>query len=125
MVTEAEMLERISLGMGDLESVVAESSGPARLYSLPEAPGRIGGIAAMSNHFCATCNRIRVTADGRLRPCLLSDNEFDLKKALLSGADFSGIAEIVRQAVAGKSPEHDMACNAERKCTRMMSTIGG
>ncbi len=125
VVTEAEMLERISEGMGNLESVVSESSGPARLHRLPGAPGKIGVIAAMSNHFCATCNRIRVTADGCLRPCLLSDNEFDLKKVLRGGGDFSGIAEIVQQAVAGKSAEHDMACNAERKCTRMMSTIGG
>ncbi len=125
VVTEEEMLERISLGIGSLESVVAESSGPARLYRLSEAPGRIGVIAAMSNHFCATCNRIRVTADGRLRPCLLSDTEFDLKKVLRTGGDFFGIAEIVRKAVAAKSAEHDMACNAERKCTRMMSTIGG
>ena len=71
VVTEAEMLERISEGMGNLESVVSESSGPARLHRLPGAPGKIGVIAAMSNHFCATCNRIRVTADGCLRPCLL------------------------------------------------------
>ncbi len=125
VVTEAEMLERISQGMGQLESVVSESSGPARLYRLPEAPGRIGVIAAMSNHFCATCNRIRVTADGLLRPCLLSDEEFDLKKVLHGGGDFSEIVEIVRQAVAAKSAEHEMVCNAERKCTRMMSTIGG
>lgn len=125
VVTEAEILERISSALGKLESVVAQSSGPARLFSLPEAPGRIGVIAAMSNHFCATCNRIRVTADGLLRPCLLSDNEFNLKKVLQGSDDYAGIADIVRQAVAAKAPEHEMACNAERKCTRMMSTIGG
>jgi len=125
VVTEAEILQQISHDMGQLESVASESSGPARLYRLPGAPGRIGVIAAMSNHFCATCNRIRVTADGLLRPCLLSDEEFDLRNVLHGGGEFSEIAEIVRQAVASKSAEHEMACNAERKCTRIMSTIGG
>ncbi|MBN2808469.1 MAG: GTP 3',8-cyclase MoaA [Deltaproteobacteria bacterium] len=125
VVTEAEMLERIAAGLGRLEPVAAASSGPARLYRIAGAPGRIGVIAAMSNHFCATCNRIRVTADGRLRPCLLSDNEFDLKGVLHGGGDFAKIAALVRQAVAGKSAAHEMACNAERKCARMMSTIGG
>ncbi len=125
VVTGAQIIEQISVEMGELESVVTESSGPARLYRLPGAPGRIGVITAMSNHFCATCNRIRVTADGRLRPCLLSDNEFDLKKVLRAGGDFSEIAKIVQQAVASKSAEHDMVCNAERKCARLMSTIGG
>ena len=125
VVTGAQMLEQISADLGKLEPVVAESGGPARLYRLSGAPGRIGVITAMSSHFCATCNRIRVTADGRLRPCLLSDNEYDLKKVLRDGGDSLALAELVRQAVAGKSAEHDMACNAERKCTRLMSTIGG
>ncbi|MCD6293067.1 MAG: GTP 3',8-cyclase MoaA, partial [Deltaproteobacteria bacterium] len=71
------------------------------------------------------CNRIRVTADGRLRPCLLSDNEYDLRKVLRSGGGFLEIGELVRQAVASKSAEHEMACNIERKCARTMSTIGG
>ncbi len=125
VVTGAQMLARISENLGELEPVVAESGGPARLYRLPGAPGRIGVITAMSNHFCATCNRIRITADGRLRPCLLSDNEFDLKKVLRADGDPLEIVELVRQAVAGKSSEHGMSCNAERKCTRLMSTIGG
>ncbi len=125
VVTGAQIMERISADLGELVPVVTESGGPARLYRLPGAPGRIGVITAMSSHFCATCNRIRVTADGRLRPCLLSDNEYDLKKVLRAGGDSLEIGEIVRQAVAGKLAEHDMACNAERKCTRLMSTIGG
>ena len=125
VVTGEQMLEQISENLGELEPVAAESGGPARLYRLPGASGRIGVITAMSNHFCATCNRIRVTADGLLRPCLLSDNEYDLKKVLRSGGDFAEIGELVRQAVASKSAEHEMACNIERKCARMMSTIGG
>ncbi|MEA3348951.1 MAG: GTP 3',8-cyclase MoaA [Pseudomonadota bacterium] len=125
VVTGAQMLARISENLGELEPVVAESGGPARLYRLPEALGKIGVITAMSNHFCATCNRIRITADGRLRPCLLSDNEFDLKKVLRADGNPLDIVGLVRQAVSEKSSEHGMSCNAERKCTRLMSTIGG
>ena len=125
VVTAAEILERITSGLGALSEVPVAPGSPARLYRLPEAPGRIGVIAAMSNHFCAACNRIRVTADGRLRPCLLSDNEFDLKFLLRSGAGSEEIVALVQRAVASKAAFHGLSCNAERKCTRQMATIGG
>ncbi len=125
MVSGAQIIKAISSEIAGLEPVVAEFGGPARLYRLPGAPGRIGVITAMSSHFCDSCNRIRVTADGRLRACLLSDNEFDLKEALRADADPSRIAEVVRLAVAAKSAEHGLSCNATRKCARVMSTIGG
>ncbi|MBN2705475.1 MAG: GTP 3',8-cyclase MoaA [Deltaproteobacteria bacterium] len=125
VVTGARILERISRDYGPPEEVPAESGGPARLYRLSGSQGRIGVITPLSNHFCAACNRIRITADGRLRPCLLSDNEYDLKKVLRSGGDEAAIAALFRQAVASKSAEHALVCNAERKCTRLMSTIGG
>ncbi len=125
MVTGAEVLSLISADLGRLEAVAAAPGSPARLYRLDRALGRIGVIAAMSEHFCASCNRIRVTADGRLRPCLLSDREFDLKGLLRRGAGDDEIAALVRRAVAGKSVAHAMSCNAERKCARVMATIGG
>ncbi|MCK5914843.1 MAG: GTP 3',8-cyclase MoaA, partial [Deltaproteobacteria bacterium] len=125
MVSGAQIIEQISTQMADLEPVVSGLGGPARLYRLPGAPGKIGVITAMSSHFCDSCNRIRVTADGHLRACLLSDNEFDLREALRAGEDPEKIVEIVRLAVAAKSAEHGLACNATRKCTRVMSTIGG
>ena len=121
MVSGDQIIEQISTEIAGLEPVVTELGGPARLYRLPGAPGKIGVITAMSNHFCDSCNRIRVTADGHLRACLLSDKEFPLRV----GEDPEKIAEIVRLAVASKSAEHGLACNSERKCARVMSTIGG
>ena len=125
VVTGAEILERVAAACGRLEAVAAAPGSPARLFQLAGAPGRIGVISAMSDHFCATCNRIRVTADGRLRPCLLADREFDLKELLRGNAGPEEIAALVRRAVAGKSASHTLSCNAERKCARVMATIGG
>jgi cyclic pyranopterin phosphate synthase len=125
VVTGAEILDQIRRGCGRLETEAAAPGSPARLFRLAQAPGRIGVIAAMSDHFCAACNRIRVTADGRLRPCLLADREFDLKGLLRGGAPADEIAALVRRAVAGKSAAHALSCNAERKCARVMATIGG
>ncbi|MCD6268652.1 MAG: GTP 3',8-cyclase MoaA [Deltaproteobacteria bacterium] len=125
MVSGDQIIEQISTEIAGLEPVVSEFGGPARLYRLPGAPGKIGVITAMSNHFCDSCNRIRVTADGHLRACLLSDKEFPLREVLRAGGDPEKIAEMVRLAVASKSAEHGLACNSERKCARVMSTIGG
>ncbi len=125
MVTGAQIIEHIESKTATLEPVTAELGGPARLYCLPGAPGKIGVITAMSNHFCDSCNRIRITADGHLRACLLSDNEYDLREVLRAGGNPEKIAEIVRSAVASKAAEHGLACNSERKCARVMSTIGG
>ena len=125
MVSGARILEKIATEIADLEPVIAKLGGPARLYRLPGAPGKIGVITAMSSHFCDSCNRIRVTSDGRLRACLLSDAEFDLREVLRRGEDPAKIIEVVRAAVAAKSAEHGLSCNAKRKCARVMSTIGG
>lgn len=125
MVSGTQILEKISTEITELEPVISEFGGPARLYCLPGAPGRIGVITAMSSHFCDSCNRIRVTSDGRLRACLLSDDEFDLREVLRRGEAPERIIEVVRSAVAAKSAEHGLACNAKRKCARVMSTIGG
>ena len=125
MVSGAQILEKISTEIADLEPVVTKLGGPARLYRLPDALGKIGVITAMSSHFCDSCNRIRVTSDGRLRACLLSDNEFDLREVLRRGEDPEKIIAVVRSAVAAKSAEHGLSCNAKRKCARVMSTIGG
>lgn len=76
--------------------------GPATMFHLSGARGRIGVIDPVTGHFCGACNRLRLTARGALRPCLLSSNEIDLKSALRSGADRTLIAEIIRNAVHSK-----------------------
>lgn len=70
-----------------LRPVISNWGGPARVYQWEGAPGKIGFISPLSEHFCAKCNRFRITADGKLRTCLFSDNEIDLKPYLREKPD--------------------------------------
>lgn len=126
LVTGDEILERISALYGDLSLIPDDpGAGPARLYQLADGLGKVGVITALSNHFCDDCNRIRVTADGRLRPCLLADREYDLRRLLRADATDDEIAAVVRLALVDKGSGHGLSCNAERKCARPMASIGG
>jgi GTP 3',8-cyclase len=90
-----EVGELAPLGRGPLD-------GPATMFMLKAAKGRIGIIDPVTGHFCGTCNRLRLTARGTLRPCLLSPREIDLKPALRRGASREELTEIIRQAVIAK-----------------------
>ena len=96
--------------------------GPARRFRLDGAKGEIGLISPMTNHFCATCNRLRLTADGHLRPCLLSDVTVNLKDALRGSADDATLAALFRHAAGIKGKRHDLSANGVQD---MMSSIGG
>ncbi|MDY0361864.1 MAG: GTP 3',8-cyclase MoaA [Desulforegulaceae bacterium] len=96
-------------------------SGPASMYKIKNSKGQIGFIHAMTSHFCADCNRIRLTADGKIRPCLLEDNFFDLKTLLRNGADDKKIIELINKALLQKASAHEFMPNVK---TRMVS-IGG
>jgi len=100
--------------------------GPSRRFKFPSARGEIGLIGAVSEHFCDTCNRLRLTADGKIRPCLLSDEEWDLKGLLRKGASQRDLVEALGNAVAHKPRRHHMenAC-ADDGCLRSMWSIGG
>jgi len=100
-------------------------NGPARYYRLPGAKGTIGFISPMTEHFCNTCNRLRLTADGHLRPCLLNDEELDLKEALRnsSGSD-NELLHLIQQAVATKRERHHLNEGIVPK-KRPMRQIGG
>ncbi|MEA3241093.1 MAG: GTP 3',8-cyclase MoaA [Pseudomonadota bacterium] len=100
-------------------------AGPAKVFFLPGGQGRIGFIGVLSNPFCDRCNRVRLTADGRLRPCLLADIEFDLKNLLRHGTDADAIRALFFKALAEKPESHGMSCNTVKKCVRVMSSIGG
>jgi cyclic pyranopterin phosphate synthase len=80
--------------------------GPATMFSLPNAKGRIGFIDPITGHFCGTCNRMRLTATGGLRPCLFSNNEIDIKTPLRTGADDMELGAILEKAVASKPVGH-------------------
>jgi cyclic pyranopterin phosphate synthase len=103
-----------------------DSYGPARLCKLPGAVGKVGFIAPISWHFCGSCNRLRLTADGKIKTCLFSREEIDIKTLLRTGATQNDIINIFRQAVAEKPSGHHLnAKNHQNACQRTMRTIGG
>jgi cyclic pyranopterin phosphate synthase len=116
--------QALAAGIGELIPVGAEKKptgwGPARYYQFANAKGTVGFISALSRHFCSECNRLRMTAEGALRPCLFSDREFGLKSALRSGDD-AAARSIIREALQSKPAEHQNKIGTER----LMSQIGG
>jgi len=98
--------------------------GPARIYRLQGAIGTVGIIHAVSSHFCRECNRLRLTADGQLRPCLLSDHEIDLRSILRSTSDDEKVADVLLRSVAEKPERHCLGANYQPG-QRKMQGIGG
>ena len=104
----------------DLSPLPADG-GVAKLYRLPGARGNVGLISPVSAHFCADCNRIRLTADGKLKPCLHSSDEISLK-----GLDYDGMVETLRSAILSKPKWHGELSYTERShAARNMNQIGG
>ncbi len=116
-------LTPISQGGQGAEKTMA--GGPAKLYKLPGAKGILGFISALSNHFCQSCNRLRLTADGKLRPCLFSETEIDIKTPLRSGCDDAELSRLISLALAVKPEGHSIASGIKDKHRRSMSKIGG
>jgi GTP 3',8-cyclase len=124
LVSVSEMRKRIEK-MGRLEpSQVEAGNGPARYFRLPGAKGTVGFISPVTEHFCIQCNRLRLTADGKLRPCLLSDDEIDLKEPLRSGAPLEELKKLISKAIASKPKGHRLAEGAGRK-GKPFSQVGG
>jgi GTP 3',8-cyclase len=126
-----EILHRLTR-LGDLLEVSSRNSnGPARHYQLAGAVGKIGIISPISHHFCATCNRLRLTADGKLRTCLFASEETDLQQPLRQGATDEELAAIITRAIQKKPARHPLDSpglieNPPRKCLdRPMAAIGG
>jgi len=124
------LVERI----GPLTPVRLRKAGPARYFRLDGASGVLGFISPLSNHFCGECNRLRLTADGKLKPCLFSETEIDLKSALRGDAPDAEVERLIRLSIQMKPEGHhirirnaklgrfaDIAGNP----TRPMSRIGG
>jgi GTP 3',8-cyclase len=98
--------------------------GPAKYYRLKETGAVVGFIGALTNlHFCDACNKVRLTADGKLRPCLGNHGEFDLKPALRPAIDRAALRACLDQGLAEKPPEHLFRNNWQPK--RIMTAIGG
>jgi cyclic pyranopterin phosphate synthase len=102
-----------------------EPSATARVYRFADGPGRIGFINPVSEPFCTDCNRVRLTADGRLRTCLFSLHETDLRAPLRDGASDAELAEVIRNAVWRKELKHHVGEPGFIQPDRSMSAIGG
>ncbi len=121
-VDNATLQQRIQQALGPLTPIDRQHEpgvGPARVYQLPHALGRIGFISAMSQPFCETCNRLRLTATGELRSCLFDGGERSIWPALRPAPDPKLIVDIMRQCVALKPDVH------AQQGDRAMSQLGG
>ena len=108
-----------------LEPEPREPSATARVYRFADGRGRIGFINPVSEPFCADCNRVRLTADGRLRTCLFSLHETDLRTPLREHASDEEIEQIIRDAVWRKELKHHVGEPGFVQPARSMSAIGG
>jgi len=108
-----------------LEELPREPSATARVFRFADGRGEIGFINPVSEPFCADCNRIRLTADGRLRTCLYSLNETDLRAPLREGASDAELEMLIREAVWQKELKHHVGEKGFRQPARSMSAIGG
>jgi cyclic pyranopterin phosphate synthase len=119
----AEVRRRLA-GLGPLEPVaVSATAGPARTCRIPGFRGELGFISAVSDHHCPTCNRLRLTAAGRLRPCLFAAPELDLKGPLRQGASDEALAQLFREAIHLKGCVSPVS--ASPRPSRAMVSIGG
>lgn len=122
VVPTAEVLEHVAaLGALSDDAGPARGNGPARYYRLPGAAGTIGVITPMTHTYCDSCNRVRLTADGRLRTCLFGDHEVMLRDALRRG---ESLEPLFRQALAEKPKEHALL-QMQVGGLRALSQVGG
>ncbi|MEJ7789685.1 MAG: GTP 3',8-cyclase MoaA [Thermoleophilaceae bacterium] len=124
-VLTGEELRQIIHAVHPLEELPREASATARRFRFADGRGEIGFINPVSEPFCSDCNRIRLTAEGKLRTCLFSLHETDLREPLRSGADDDEIEQIVRDAVWRKELKHRVGEKGFRRPARSMSAIGG
>lgn len=124
-VLAGEELRRMIEAIHPLEELPREPSATARVFRFADGGGEIGFVSPVSEPFCADCNRLRLTAEGKLRTCLFSLHETDLRGPLRAGADDGELASIIRNAVWRKELKHSVNEPGFRQPPRTMSSIGG
>ncbi len=125
VVTAREMMDHISQALAPLQPANdGRLDGEARLFQLPGTIGQVGFISSVSIPFCASCSRARLTADGKLRLCLLKEKEVDLLTPLRAGATLAELRSLILDGVWHKPWGHDLA-RGEVPLNRVMSEIGG
>jgi cyclic pyranopterin phosphate synthase len=126
ILTGGEIKAIIECAYGPLVPITTgDPSETARRYTFSDGIGEVGFINPVSEPFCSSCDRIRLTADGQLRTCLFATEETDLRAVLRSDADDNAIAEALRQAVWHKELKHYIGDKRFRRANRSMSRIGG
>src|SRR5437588_6239638 len=125
ILTGGEIQAMIEAGYGPLVKIEGDPSETARCYTFSDGIGEVGFINPVSEPFCATCDRIRLTADGQLRTCLFATTETDLRAVLRSGSDDEAIATTLRRAVWHKELKHYIGDTRFKRANRSMSMIGG
>ncbi|MFP4476332.1 MAG: GTP 3',8-cyclase MoaA [Desulfatibacillaceae bacterium] len=122
-----EMRDRVVKNIGPLSPVAnpTDLDGPAMRFRFPEAPGEIGFITSVTRHFCDQCNRMRLTSDGKLRPCLFSDVEVDARQALRPASDPGAVRAAFAEAIRAKPRGQCGESAGHRRLRRGMSGIGG
>jgi len=125
VVAVGDVKALIQQSLGELEPCLpTRGNGPAKYYRLPDAEGTVGFIGAVTDCFCADCNRFRLTADGHLRPCLFDDDEVDIKGPLRSGASLEELGRLIQAAANMKQERHHLGKDFV-PVKRQMWQIGG
>ncbi len=126
-ISSQDIKDRISSELGELTPVLARRmDGPARIFCLPAAKGSVGFISPISHHFCDRCNRLRLTSEGKLRSCLLTDEETDLKTSIRQGASDDEIRKLLFTTTQNKPKGHNLESQPQKgNCHGRMSRIGG
>ncbi|XP_057219129.1 molybdenum cofactor biosynthesis protein 1 isoform X3 [Triplophysa rosa] len=124
MVSYQEMLDCIKQKWPNLEKVPGEETDTAKAFRVPGFQGQLGFITSMSDHFCGTCNRLRITADGNLKVCLFGNSEVSLRDRLRSGASEEELLQVIGAAVGRKKKQHAGMLNISQMKNRPMILIG-
>ena len=124
VVTFREMRERVEAAFGPLEEASYDFVDPSRPFRIPGAMGTLGFISSVTEPFCQGCGRVRLTADGKLRLCLLRDDEVDLLTPLRQGATFEEMQRLMHEGAFHKPWGHSLADGAFAE-NRAMNQIGG
>nr|XP_046268627.1 molybdenum cofactor biosynthesis protein 1 isoform X2 [Scatophagus argus] len=124
MVSYQEMLDRIRQQWPNMEMLQSEHTDTAKTFQVPGFKGQVGFITSMSDHFCGSCNRLRITADGSLKVCLFGNSEVSLRDVLRSGASDEELLQIIGAAVGRKKKQHAGMFTISQMKNRPMILIG-
>jgi cyclic pyranopterin phosphate synthase len=125
VLTGAEIRAIVEEHYGPLVELPAKQSSTARRFRFADGAGELGFVNPVSEPFCSSCDRIRITADGQLRTCLFSRREWELKQPLRDGASDKELVELIRFAVRHKELKHKINDPGFVRASRSMSQIGG